>query len=147
MLKPILFASFYPLSGLVFGGRVSFLNNTMQIVFVDICKYEHSFTGSSNGSRHTHENSPLAARSHQIVQVHWSAWLYTSSGPNPGAESACACVIVISSQVLEAFNTKNVFVCLLQGVQEIANSYVDQQQEKKGRGDEKAREERRLEQC
>ena len=37
------------------------------------------------------------------------------------------------------------FVCLLQGVQEIANSYVDQQQETKGRGDEIARGERRLE--
>jgi len=34
---------------------------------------------------------------------------------------------------------------LLHGVQEIANSYVDQQQESKERGDEKAREERRLE--
>jgi len=32
-------------------------------------------------------------------------------------------------------------VSLLQGVQEIANSYVDQQQEMKGRGDEIAREE------
>ena len=30
----------------------------------------------------------------------------------------------------------DMFVCLLQGVQEIANSYVDQQQEKKVRGDE-----------
>jgi len=34
---------------------------------------------------------------------------------------------------------------MLQGGQEIANSYVDQQPEMKERGDEKAREERRLE--
>jgi hypothetical protein len=37
------------------------------------------------------------------------------------------------------------FVCLLQGVQEIANSYVDQQQILKERRDVIAREERRLE--
>ena len=37
------------------------------------------------------------------------------------------------------------FVCLLQGVQEIANSYVDQQQEFKERRDVIAREKRRLE--
>ena len=34
---------------------------------------------------------------------------------------------------------------LLHGVQEIANFYTDQQQKKKERGDEKAREERKLE--
>jgi hypothetical protein len=34
---------------------------------------------------------------------------------------------------------------MLQGVLEIANSYMDQQQEKKERGDAKAREERRKE--
>jgi len=37
------------------------------------------------------------------------------------------------------------FVCLLQGVQEIANSYVDQQQRSKERRDVIDREERRLE--
>jgi hypothetical protein len=45
----------------------------------------------------------------------------------------------------KAVNSKHLIVDMLQGVQEIANSYVNQQQETKERGDEKAREEKRLE--
>jgi len=39
------------------------------------------------------------------------------------------------------------FICLLQGVQEIANSYVDQQQVSKERRNVIEREERGLEKC
>jgi len=52
---------------------------------------------------------------------------------------ACGCLT-------RCCNGVGLFVCLfVTRVQEIANSYVDQQQGARERGDEKAREERRLE--